>query len=83
MQLTVFEQNFEKVLNWIFVDMPGLSKVKDREYTLHDVHAGREITKSEPFPKAFRPGRRIKMTKIFFEAGSIQRHGQHYQNFHE
>jgi hypothetical protein len=83
MQLTLFEQGFEEVLSRKFDDMPGLAKVKDREYTLHDVHADKEITKSKPFSRAFRPGRRIKMTMIFFEVGNMQCHGQRYSNFHE
>lgn len=56
---------FQAVLEARFRDVPGLKKVKNLEYTVHDVASRRKIDLTKPWESTFRPGRRMNMSVIF------------------
>ncbi|OCL05936.1 hypothetical protein AOQ84DRAFT_412323 [Glonium stellatum] len=70
--ITTWEM-FDSALELRFANVPGLWKVKWKEYVLEERATGRETLRIRPFDLSFRPGQRIDMSIIFqrfFETGT-------------
>ncbi|KAK2597587.1 hypothetical protein N8I77_012365 [Diaporthe amygdali] len=56
---------FQAVLEARFQDVPGLKKVRNREYTMQDVASKKMLDLNRPWESIFRPGRRANMSMVF------------------
>lgn len=56
---------FQAVLEARFQELPGLKKVKSREYAMQDVASRRKIDLTRSWESIFRPGRRVNMSMVF------------------
>ncbi|RDL31861.1 uncharacterized protein BP5553_09263 [Venustampulla echinocandica] len=55
----------EAVLDARFKNLPGESKVKQREYALQDRISNRDVKRNDTFESSFLPGRKLDMSIVF------------------
>jgi hypothetical protein len=56
---------FQAIMEVRFRHVPGLKKVQNSEYLLHEFNSKRELNLRAPWESVFLPGRKVNMSMVF------------------